>query len=322
MFYYLWWTPRHWQEKLGPNYPYAANPAPAPGAMDAGGCNPRASYSGATIIDVPSGGLYDQGNGVTFDRHIAQAVGAHLTGFVVSWQGTGEAGQTPDSSGYNRRLDLLVSRVNAYNAAHGTSFRLALGLEAFGNYGRPASQVLNDLEYFRSRYARSGAFANQFSPEPMVMLIGSRKYSAATVEAVSAAQRSRLFLLGDETYTSWARDRAWLDGTGYYWSSQDPWNNPQSGSQVASLGAKVRADGKAFFAPFTGGFNTQLNGGSACVPRLGVRTLDEVWRLNRASNPQGWFGISWNEYVENSYMEPSALYGSVSLNEVRRLVDG
>lgn len=322
MFYYLWWTPRHWRDKLGSSYPYAANPAPAPGEMASNGCDPTVRYSGATIVDVPAGGLYDQGSAATFDRHIRQALGAHLTGFVVSWQGTGQAGQGPSSSGYNSRLDLLVARVNAYNAAHGTSFRLILGLEAFGNYGRPASQVINDLDYFRARYGGNRAFANQYSGEPVVMLIGSRKYAASTVNAVSAAERSHLLLIGDETYRSWPRDAAALDGSGYYWSSQDPWNNPQSGSQVAALASQVHAAGKVFFAPFNGGFNTQLNGGSTCVPRLGVRTLDEVWRVNRPSNPDGWFGISWNEYVENSYLEPSVLYGSTYLNEIKRLVDG
>jgi hypothetical protein len=290
--------------------------------MASNGCDPTVRYSGATIVDVPAGGLYDQGSATTFDRHIRQALGAHLTGFVVSWQGTGQAGQGPSSSGYNSRLDLLVARVNAYNAAHDTSFRLILGLEAFGNYGRPASQVINDLDYFRARYGGNRAFANQYSGEPVVMLIGSRKYAASTVNAVSAAERSHLLLIGDETYRSWPRDADALDGSGYYWSSQDPWNNPQSGSQVAALASQVHAAGKVFFAPFNGGFNTQLNGGSTCVPRLGVRTLDEVWRVNRPSNPDGWFGISWNEYVENSYLEPSVLYGSTYLNEIKRLVDG
>lgn len=288
--------------------------------MDASGCNPRVGYPGATIIDVPSEGLYDQGSGATFDRHIADAAGAGITGFIASWQGTGAAGQLPSSSGYNARLDLLVSRVEAYNASHARPFRLALGLEAYGNYGRPASALINDLEYFRSRYAGSSAFANSYGSQPLVMILGSRKYAESTMRAVSQAEQSHLILLGDETYQTWSRDAAYLDGTAYYWSSQDPWKNPQSGSQVASLASQVHAAGKLWFAPFTGGFNTQLTGGSTCTPRKGVSTLDEVWRLNRASNPNGWFGISWNEFVENSYLEPTRLYGRAYLNEIARLI--
>lgn len=318
--YYLWWTPLHWHDKLGNSYPFATNPPPIPGAMDATGCNPTVRYPGATIVDVPSEGLYDQGRGATFDLHIAQAASARIAGFIVSWQGTGQPGQTPSSSGYNARLDLLVARVNAYNAWHATKFRLALGLEAFGNYARPAAQIINDLEYFRSRYGGNPAFANVYSSQPVVMIIGSRQYALATIRAVSAAERGNFLLLGDETTGSWSRDAALLDGTGYYWSSQDPWNNPQSGSQIASLAAQVHAARKAWFAPFTAGFDTQMNGGSSCVPRRGVATLDAVWRMNRGSNPQGWFGISWNEFVENTYLQPTRTYGRTYLNELARLI--
>ena len=320
MHYYLWWTPLHWHDKLGAAYPYAASPPPIPGGMASNGCNPTVRYPGATIVDVPSEGLYDQGNGATFDRHIAAAVGARITGFLVNWQGTGQAGQGPSSSGYNARLALLVSRVNVYNAAHGTRFRLALALDAFGNYGRPASAIINDLDYFRARYGSNPAFANRYSREPIVMLMASRKFALSTIQAVSAAERSHVLLLGDETSSSWSRDASALDGTGYYWSSQDPWRNPQSGSQIESLARQVHAAGKPWFAPFTGGFNTQLIGGSSCVPRNGVRTLDAVWKLNVGSRPQGWFGISWNEFVENTYLEPTRTYGRTYLNEIARLI--
>ncbi len=322
MHYYLWWTPLHWHDKLGSSYPYSSVPAPAPGSMSATGCNPTVTYPGATIIDVPSEGLYDQNQAATFDRHIAAAVGARVTGFLVNWQGTGQASQAPSSSGYNARLDLIVARVNAYNSAHGTAFRLALALDAFGNYSRSATAIINDINYFRSRYAGNVAFADRYGGEPMVMLMASRQFALVTIQAVSSAERSHVLLLGDETYSSWNRDAAYLDGTGYYWSSQDPWNNPQSGQQIGSLASQVHSAGKAWFSPFTGGFNTQLNGGTTCVPRNGVKTLDAVWSLNVGSAPQGWFGISWNEFVENTYLEPSSLYGPTYLNEIARLIGG
>jgi len=322
MHYYLWWTPQHWNDKLGSSYPYSAVPPPAPGSMSSAGCSPTVAYPGATIIDVPSEGLYDQNQAAVLDRHIAAAVGSRITGFVVNWQGTGAAAQAPSSSGYDARLDLLVARVNAYNAAHGTAFRLALALDAYGNYSRSATAIINDLNYFRSRYASNAAFANKYGHEPMVMLMASRRFALATIQAVSNAERSSVLLLGDETSASWNRDAAYLDGTGYYWSSQDPWKNPQSGQQIAALASLVHSAGKAWFPPFTGGFNTQLIGGSSCVPRNGVQTLDAVWNLNVGSKPQGWFGISWNEFVENTYLEPSSLYGSTYLAEISRLIGG
>ena len=69
--YYLWWTPQHWRDKLGPTYPLDASPLPLPGSIDANGCNPHAAYRGATIVDLPTEGPYNQQLAETFDRHIA-----------------------------------------------------------------------------------------------------------------------------------------------------------------------------------------------------------------------------------------------------------
>ncbi len=315
--YYLWWTKRHWQDKLGAAYPYAAGSLPLPGVTDTSGCNPVVSYPGATIVDIPSVGLEDQGLAATFDSNIKTAVAYGITGFVADWAGVGTASQGPTSSGYNGRLDLLIHRVDAWNAAHSQKFRLALDFAAFGNYSRPAAAMINDLNYFIGRYGSDRAFANSFSGRPLAMIIGSRKYSEATIAAISAATRGSLFLLGDETSASLARDAAYLDGSSYYWSSESPANSGAK-TQIASLGSQLHGAGKPWFAPFTAGYDSVLIGGH-CVPRNGVSTLDTIWSWNRASRPDAWFGISWNEYVENTYLEPSLKYGATYLAEVKRL---
>ena len=317
--YYLWWTTRHWSDKLGPAYPYAS--APVPGSIDGLGCNPKVDYSGSQIVDVPSEGLYDQTQGDTFSHHIALASQAGLKGFLADWQGTGYPVQSPLSSGYNSRLDLLVTSVDAYNAEHGSSFGLGLAYAAFGDYARPASGIIADLRYFAGRYGKDAAFRNGYSERPIVMWLNSRKFAAATVQQVSMAVRPYVYLLGDETAASWSRDAQYLDGTSYYWSTQDPWKNANASVSVSKLAAAVHADGKRWFAPFIAGYNKQLMGGS-CVERRGTETLTELWRINGATRPEGWFGISWNEFVENTYLEPSKRYGSMYLDALARLIKG
>lgn len=317
MHYYLWWSTQHWHDKLGSAYPYAANPLPVPGTLGPDWCTAKVSYTGATIVNIPSEGLYDQGQASTFDRHIGMASSNGVAGFLADWIGTGSSSQTVSSSGYDTRLDLLNQRVNAWNTTHATRFRLGLAFDSMGDFSRPASAVINDLTYFADHYAASPAFANAYSSKPIVMWLDSRKYSLATVQAVSAAVRSKLYLLGDETSTSWPRDAAYLDGSSYYWSSESPANSG-AGSQVASLGSQVHRAGKRWFAPFTPGFNSQLTGGS-CVPRNGLATLDWTWSTNARSLPDAWFGISWNEFVENTYVEPSVSFGSTYLTEIKRL---
>src|SRR5215212_4764226 len=54
-YYYLWWSTQHWQEKLGPYYPYAAAaPLPLPAVTDADGCNALSNYGGNQLLDVPA----------------------------------------------------------------------------------------------------------------------------------------------------------------------------------------------------------------------------------------------------------------------------
>lgn len=323
--YYLWWTPQHWQSKLGSTYPYTSKPLPLPGQLDSTGCDPTVNYPGATIVDIPNEGLYDQSLPFTFDHHIALAATAGITGFLADWQGTGQPGQTPQSSGYDQRLDLLVQRIDAYNATHGTHFSVGLALASFGNYSRPASAIINDLAYIRSRYAGNPAFANRYSSNPLVMVMDSRKlvplvgHAGAVLPQVYSAFGASLYLVGDETYASWAADGRYLDAGSYYWSTENPWTNSGAQKQIDSLGSQVKASGKRWFAPVIAGYNDQLAGGG-CVPRYGLQTLDKLWSLNGTSSPAGWFVISWNEFVENTYLEPSTAYGAAYLQELSRLI--
>ncbi|MBV8951738.1 MAG: hypothetical protein JOZ99_12740, partial [Actinobacteria bacterium] len=247
---------------------------------------------------------------------------AGIRGFVVSWQGTGSPAQTPSSSGYNQRLDLLVNRVNAYNATHAAHFNLALGLSAFGNSTRPSSAVMADLGYFTTRYGSNPAFANQFSAKPLVMILASRKYTGTQVADAANGFGAKLFLISDDTNKTWPAQQQYFSGASWYWSSQNPYANPQSGSQVADLGNQVHAVHKLWFAPFAPGFNSTLTTGSACTPRNGTSTLSETWSMNRQSHPDAWFGISWNEFVENTYLQPSKAYGSQELEALRLLIAG
>lgn len=318
--YYLWWTAQHWHDKLGPAYPYGVSPPVVPGTLGPNDCRAAVAFPGASIVDVPSEGLSDQSDPATFDRHIAAAANAGVRGFVVSWQGTGTATQTPSSSGYNARLDLLVHRVDAYNATHAKPFSLALGFSAYGNYARPSSALVNDLTYFVGRYGTDRAFANDFSAHPLVMMLASRKYNATQVGEVARAIGRRVLLVSDDTNSTWAAEQQYFGGASWYWSSQNPYTNPQSGAQLRNLADQAHAAHKLWFAPFSPGFNAQLNGGTACTPRAGTQTLTNIWGLNRQSHPDAWFGISWNEFVENSYLEPSRAHGTAELDTLRQLI--
>ncbi len=324
-YYYLWWSSGHWKSTLGSKYPLTANPLPLPARLDADGCNPTANFAGATVTDVPAR-IYSQDDPGFIEADVREAAAAGLSGFAVNWLGTGGASQSPTSNVYSRRLQVMVDAVHRVNA-EGIPFKLWLSLKASASV-LPPQAVANDLGYFARTYGNDPAFDRTRSGRPTVIWNGSRKYATAALRDVSAALRPKLRILGDET--TWSADRApYLDGDAYYWSSQDPYGNPQSFDQLRALAGAVRGtgrnpdgSGKAFIAPLAPGFDTQLAGGSTCVPRRGGDTLRRLYAGNRATRPEAWALISWNEIVEGTYVDPMTRYGRQELDVVRSLVGG
>ncbi|HST50231.1 hypothetical protein [Jatrophihabitans sp.] len=322
-YYYLWWSASHWKSALGPNYPTSASPLPLPATLDATGCGTRTRYVGNTLTDVPAR-IYSQDDPGFIEADVRQAAAAGLSGFAVNWIGTGSASQTYTSNPYSARLRVLVAAVHKVNAA-GIPFKLWLSYKASANV-LPASYISNDLGYFVRSYGTDPAFDRSRSPKVTVIWQGSRKYAASTLSSVGGPLRSKLRILGDET--SWSADRArYLDGNAYYWSSQNPYSNPQSFQQLATLANAVRASGanpdrtaKVWVAPLAPGYNKQLAGGSACVPRKGGQTIKTLYTGNLATRPDAFGLISWNEITEGSYVDPMTRYGYQDLNALGSLI--
>ncbi len=307
-------------------------------------------------------GLYDEASDATLQRQLADATTAGLTGFVVSWHGDGTTTQTPATNGtFNVVLEAMARNVVTWNAAHPTKkFQLAIGIESKNwstggadSVARSETAMINDIEYLTKHYLsasapyRSAFALSRYAGRAMLVWLDSgRKNNAgqfiwslgamrATLGGLSA--RTQLEVLGDERGLAvWhradspdtgLRTKNIFDGNTWYWSSE----NPTSGTaqSLAALGAAVVADGKAWYPPATPGFNVQLLGtGHTCVPRASstspTATLDATFAMARASSPKaaGVMIVSWNEYGENTYIEPSVVYGTQFRDACARLVAG
>jgi hypothetical protein len=322
-YYYLWWSLNHWKSALGPNYPSTASPLPLPATLDASGCNPKSIYSGNILTDVPQK-LYSQDDPGFIEADVRQAAASGLAGFAVNWAGNGSTTQSVTSTPYSRRLQAMVDAVHKVNA-EGIPFKLWLSYKASATV-LTQSAIDGDFSYFVTKYGTDPAFDHVQSAKPTVIWQGSRKYAVSTLQAISGKYRSKLRILGDET--TWSTSRApYLDGNAYYWSSQNPYSNPQSFQQLATLANSVRASGtnpdgsqKAWVAPVAPGYDKQLAGGSSCVPRKGGQTLKTIFDGNLATKPDDFGLISWNEITEGSYVDPMTRYGMQDLNMLRSIV--
>lgn len=329
--YYLWWSNQHWHDKLGANYPYTQVPDPLPATLDSGGCGSVTNFSGNTITDVSqTHGTqnfdYDVDKAGVIENDVRLAAAHGISAFSVNWKGDGTTSQTPTSIAYNRRLQAMFDAVHKVNS-EGIPFKIQLNYEASATL-LTTSFITNDLNYFLSNYANNPALDHTYSTKPEMIWTGSWKYTDTDISTISQAFRSKMYMIGDEKVASWdANAAANFDGDSYYWSSQDPYNNAASFTQLQNLAANVRStknpDGsnKVWLAPFTPGYNSQLLYNTpTCVPRNSGQTMHALFDGNLQSNPDGWTFISWNEIAEGSYIVPLTRYGNLYLDTIQNVI--
>jgi hypothetical protein len=314
-FYYLWWSMKHWHDKLGPNYPYAADPLPLPASLPATGCPPTNLYPGNELTDAPAR-LWSQDDPSQIESDERQAASADLTGFAVNWVG----GPT-----YDQRLAAAFRGANELRN-EGVPFNLVLSYKSSATV-LPLSTIVADLSYYRDHYASDPA-QYELNGEPVVILQGSHKYDDGTLAAIEDQFGNTFRIIGDETPDSYTPDRgASMYGVSYYWSTQDPYNNPESFGQLQEFANAVRAtdpnpDGsrKVWWAPFSPGYDGVLLGGSTCIPREDGDTMRALFDGNAATHPDAWTFISWNEIAEGTYVDPMQRYGDRYLRVLQQLL--
>ena len=329
--YYLWWTNQHWHDLLGGAYPFTQAPNPLPASLDASGCKAVSRYSGNKLTDVSQTRgtqkfAYDQDSAQVVESDVRQAAAHGLSGFSVNWKGSGTAVQSPATNGFNRRLQYVFDAVHKLNS-EGVPFKLLLNYQGSSTI-LSSTSITNDLNYYIARYGKDAAQDHTYSARPEIIWTGSWKYSDAIVSKISQAVRPRVYLIGDEKVASWDANAAQsFDGDSYYWSSQDPYGNAASFSQLQKLAASIRSSknpdgsGKVWLAPFTPGFNSQLRfGGSTCVPRSNGATMHKLFDGNKATSPDGWLFISWNEIAEGTYITPLTRYGDLYLSTIANII--
>jgi hypothetical protein len=173
-------------------------------------------------------------------------------------------------------------------------------------------------------YGHDPAFAHPYgSGRPVLIWMGSRKYPPRTLADISTVFGLHFYLVGDENWRTWPTHAEYFDADQYYWSSQNPYQNPHSFVQLRRLAAMVRDSGKRWFAPFAPGFDAALLGsGHGCVPRKHGATLRALYEGNATSHPDAMLLISWNEVAEGTYVEPLQRWGDQYLRILRPLITG
>lgn len=255
--------------------------------------------------DYPLLGRYSSNNSDVMRQHIQWAKDAGITGFIVSWKSTDKL---------NRRLEQLIKVADEEN------FKLAIiyqGLD-FQRDPLPVAQVDADLSYFIEHYADDPAFS--LYEKPLVIWSGTWEYSRADVQNVVLGKRDQILILASEkNVDGYSRIADLVDGDAYYWSSVNPDTFPNYADKLTGMSQAVHANGGLWIAPASPGFDARLIGGTTVVDRKDGQTLQTQFNTALQSSPDAIGLISWNEFSENSQIEPSENYGHRYLDVLAKI---
>jgi len=151
---------------------------------------------------------------------------------------------------------------------------------------------------------------------------GYKDGQIATVRKAVGAPDQALLLGSERSADAYAARAALFDGDAYYWSSPDPLKTPRYQRRLDELAAAVRQHGGRWIAPAAPGFDARLIGGTSVVDRRGGATFRAAWAGALQTSPDVIGIISWNEFSENSHIEPSKTFGDTYLKLTKELIAG
>ncbi|HET7010205.1 MAG TPA: endo-1,3-alpha-glucanase family glycosylhydrolase [Anaerolineales bacterium] len=258
--------------------------------------------------DLPLLGSYSSSDPEVMRRHVQWAKEAGIDGFIVSWKSTDTL---------NARLESLVS------IASEEDFSLAIiyqGLD-FERDALPVDRVVEDLKWFVARFGGNPVF--QLFGKPLVIWSGTWEFSDEEIALAARELEGEILFLASERQVDELERRAqWVDGNAYYWSSVDPFDTPRYEEKLTEMGEVVHRFGGLWIAPAAPGFDARLIGGSRIVERNDGDTLRSQMAAALASSADAVGLISWNEFSENSHVEPSRNYGARYLEVLAELRGG
>jgi hypothetical protein len=270
--------------------------------------------------DYPVLGRYSSDDPDVMRQQVQWAKQAGIDGFIVSWKST---------LVLDKRLEQLMK------IADEESFKLAImyqGLD-FNRNPQPIERVAADLDYFIENYAGDPAF--DVFGGPLIVWSGTWEFTPEQINSVAETRRRTscqwrsdfqprcVTILATERNVDGVNRLAGIvDGDAYYWSSVNPATFPGYQEKLNAMRDAVKQQDGFWIAPAAPGFDARLVGGSTVVERNDGQTLRTELDAAYGSSPDAIGLISWNEFSENTQVEPSQRYGTTALEVLADVANG
>jgi hypothetical protein len=264
------------------------------------------SWGDGRLIDRPAA-PYDSRDGGAVGRQIDEAKGAGIDAFIMSWYGP------KDNNLTHQVFNMLLDQANA------RGFRAAVALDMGGSYNGTTGEVIESLNYVINDRANHGGYL-RYNGKPVIYFWNQGRFSAADWANIRAQvdPNHNTIWVAEGTNTGFLPtfDGLYLFNTA--WSG-----NP--GATASQWYNNTVAAGGWFYTPTVnpGWDESRMEGRANPTDpqdRGAGQFLANSWNGAANSGAGVILIVSWNEYFENSHIEPSQNFGATALDTLRPLV--
>jgi len=265
------------------------------------------SWGNGALTDHPAQ-LYNSGDAGVIGRQIQQAKSAGIDAFIMSWFGPKNGNLTMG----NFNLLLNVAAANGFHAAASVDMQE-------GGYNATTGEVLDSLHTLIGDKVNSPGYL-RYNGKPVIYFWNENRFSAAdwaTMRSQVDPGHKTIWVM-EGTNTSLLKT---FDGLYLF---NIAWSTNFAGTAGGWMSKTFGAGGSFYSATVMPGWDESRLGGRTNPTSPQARGTDNQfliasWNGAISSGAPVIMIVSWNEYFENSYIEPSQKLGTTALDTLRPL---
>ena len=272
-------------------------------------------WQAGVLADRPSIGAYDSRDPGVAATQIDQAQGAGIDAFIVSWFGVGDGLTTTPV--LNNMLDRAAER----------GFSVAAAIDIFNpEFNRNRDGLVNSLNYLINDRAHHPGYL-RYNGKPVIFFAFQGRSGLSTADWQAIRNQ-----VDPGHNTIWIAEG--VGGCCVYGGAMDgmyafnlAWANGSSARYLHEKNAALNAGASLYIPTIHPGWDESKIAARDARPnptspraRGGGQFLANSWRGATAAGTDVILVVSWNEYMENSHVEPSQSFGTQSLDTLRPLI--